>query len=190
MAFANPDHQRAVEMLQRIIALSQGVVGDTGKTSYPPLETMDGFGVLSDAGTLAGVDGVELVSGQIGPDIRPGLYESGKQKLARNVLSEESVLSPVVWPSDVPIRGQEVTTETPLGGLLLSLALILLTIDVIASLALSGRLGLAKATAAALAAMLLVPEAQAQAESLALLVLSDPIHREMALLDAMAADRL
>ncbi len=154
-----------VEMLDRLAVASAAKsrqVEQLQGTTWEPVQIMDGFGVLSDAGTLAGVDGVELVSGQIGPDIRPGLYESGKQKLARNVLSEESVLNPVVWPSDVPIRGQEVTTETPLGGLLLSLALILLTIDVIASLALSGRLGLAKATAAALVAMLLVPKAQAQ----------------------------
>jgi hypothetical protein len=131
-------------------------------TTWEPVQIMDGFGALSDAGTLAGVDGVELVSGQIGPDLRPGLYESGKQKLARNVLSEETTLSPVAWPADVPIRGQEVSTETPLGGILLSLALILLTVDVIASLALSGRLGLAKAAAVAMGAVLLVPKAQAQ----------------------------
>ncbi|MES0862175.1 DUF4159 domain-containing protein [Ruegeria sp. SCPT10] len=154
-----------VEMLDRLAVASAAKsrqVDQLQGTTWEPVQIMDGFGVLSDAGTLAGVDGVELVSGQIGPDIRPGLYESGKQKLARNVLAEDATLRPVVWPAGVPIKGQEVTTETPLGGLLLSLALILLTVDVIASLALSGRLGMAKATAVALGALLLVPEAQAQ----------------------------
>ncbi len=154
-----------VEMLDRLAVASAAKsrqVAQLEGTTWEPVQIMDGFGALSDAGTLAGVDGVELVSGQIGPDLRPGLYESGKQKLARNVLSEETTLSPIAWPADVPIRGQEASTETPLGGILLSLALILLTVDVIASLALSGRLGLAKAAAMAMGAVLLVPEAQAQ----------------------------
>ncbi|WP_170762665.1 DUF4159 domain-containing protein [Ruegeria lacuscaerulensis] len=154
-----------VEMLDRLAVASAAKsrqVSQLQGTTWEPIQVMDGFGTLSDAGNLAGVDGGELVSGTIGPDLRPGLYESGKQKLALNVLSENAVLSPAVWPADVPIKGQEVNSETPIGGILLSIALILLTVDVIASLALSGRLGLAKAAAVVLGAMLLVPEAQAQ----------------------------
>ncbi|WP_299079347.1 DUF4159 domain-containing protein [uncultured Ruegeria sp.] len=154
-----------VEMLDRLAVASAAKsrqVAQLQGTTWEPIQTLDGFGTLSDAGTLAGVDGVQLVSGQIGPDLRPGLYESGKQKLALNVLSEDAALSPAKWPADVPIKGQEVTVETPLGGILLSLALMLLTVDVIASLALSGRLGLARAAAIGLGALLIVPEAQAQ----------------------------
>ncbi|WP_170550097.1 DUF4159 domain-containing protein [Ruegeria atlantica] len=154
-----------VEMLDRLAVASAAKSRQDSQlqgTTWEPLQVMDGFGALSDAGNLAGVDGVELISGTTGPDLQPGLYESGKQKLALNVLTEEAVISPAIWPSDVPIKGQEVNSETPVGGILLSLALLLLTIDVIASLALSGRLGLAKAAAVALGAMLLVPEAQAQ----------------------------
>ena len=154
-----------VEMLDRLAVASAAKSRQEAQmqgTVWEPVQILDGFGTLTDAGTLAGVDGVELVSGQIGPDLRPGLYESGKQKLARNVLAEDAVLTPAVWPADVPIRGQEITTETPLSGLLLSLALVLLTIDAIASLALSGRLGLARAAAVMLGALLVVPDAQAQ----------------------------
>jgi hypothetical protein len=154
-----------VEMLDRLAVASAAKsrqVAQLQGTTWEPIQTLDGFGTLSDAGTLAGVDGVQLVSGQTGPDLRPGLYESGKQKLALNVLSEDAVLTPAKWPADVPIKGQEVTVETPLGGILLSLALILLTVDVIASLALSGRLGLARTAAIGLSALLVVPEAQAQ----------------------------
>ncbi len=154
-----------VEMLDRLAVASAAKSRQEAQmqgTVWEPVQILDGFGTLTDAGTLAGVDGVELVSGQIGPDLRPGLYESGKQKLARNVLAEDAVLTPAVWPTDVPIRGQDITTETPLAGLLLSLSLVLLTIDVIASLALSGRLGLARAAAVMLGALLVVPDAQAQ----------------------------
>ncbi|WP_170346771.1 DUF4159 domain-containing protein [Ruegeria atlantica] len=154
-----------VEMLDRLAVASAAKSRQEAQlqgTTWEPVQIMDGFGALSDAGTLAGVDGVQLISGRIGPELRPGLYESGKQKLALNVVSEETELRPVTWPANVPIKGQEISTETPLGGLLLSLALILLTVDVIASLALSGRLGLARTAAAALAAFLLVPDVQAQ----------------------------
>ncbi len=154
-----------VEMLDRLAVASAAKSRQEAQmqgTVWEPVQILDGFGTLTDAGTLAGVDGVELVSGQIGPDLRPGLYESGKQKLARNVLAEDAVLTPAVWPADVPIRGQDITTETPLAGLLLSLSLVLLTIDVIASLALSGRLGLARAAAVMLGALLVVQDAQAQ----------------------------
>ncbi len=154
-----------VEMLDRLAVASAAKSRQEARlqgTVWEPVQILDGFGTLSDAGTLAGVDGVQLVSGQIGPDLRPGLYESGKQKLARNVLSGDAGLSPVVWPADVPIRGQEVSTETPLEGLLLGLALLLLTVDIIASLALSGRLGKVQPVAFALAALLIAPDARAQ----------------------------
>ncbi|SDX27950.1 N-terminal double-transmembrane domain-containing protein [Ruegeria halocynthiae] len=154
-----------VEMLDRLAVASAAKSRQEAQmqgTVWEPVQILDGFGTLIDAGTLAGVDGVELVSGQIGPNLRPGLYESGKQKLARNVLSDDSVLSPAVWPADVPIRGQEISTETPLEGLLLALALLLLTVDVIASLALSGRLGKVQPIAFMLVALLIAPDARAQ----------------------------
>ncbi|MEM1004251.1 MAG: DUF4159 domain-containing protein [Pseudomonadota bacterium] len=154
-----------VEMLDRLAVASAAksrAEAQLQGTTWEPVQIMDGFGTLTDAGTLAGVDGVDLISGRIGPDLRPGLYESGKQKLALNVLSEDAALRPAAWPADVPIRGQNVATETPLGGLLLSLALIVLALDVLASLAVSGRLGLARAAAIVLSAFLIAPEVQAQ----------------------------
>ncbi|WP_171209240.1 MULTISPECIES: DUF4159 domain-containing protein [unclassified Ruegeria] len=154
-----------VEMLDRLAVASAAKSRQEAQlqgTTWEPIQVLDGFGTLSDAGNLPGVDGVSLISDPIGPELRPGLYESGKQKLALNVLSEDSVLSPVVWPADIPIRGQEISTETPIGGLLLSLALLLLTVDIVASLALSGRLGLARAAAVLAGGLLLVPEVQAQ----------------------------
>src|SRR5690606_28318451 len=35
-----------VEMLRRVMAVSQGVAGGAGQQALPPLETMDGFGTL------------------------------------------------------------------------------------------------------------------------------------------------
>ncbi|WP_170479628.1 DUF4159 domain-containing protein [Ruegeria arenilitoris] len=154
-----------VEMLDRLAVASAAKsrqVEQLQGTTWEPVQVLDGFGSLYDAGSLPGVDGAQLVEGEIGPNLRPGLYESGKEKVARNVLSEDSVLRPAVWPPDVPIKGQEVSSETPIGGLLMSLALILLTIDVFASLALSGRLWIARTAAVLLGGILVVSEAHAQ----------------------------
>ncbi len=157
-----------VEMLDRLAVASAAKARQEAQlqgTTWEPVQVLDGFGTLSDAGTLAGVDGVELISGRVGPDLRPGLYESGKQRLALNVLPDDATLTPTVWPPDVPIKGQVINNEVPLGGILLSVALILLAIDVVASLALSGRLGIARFAALGFAAFFVAPDAQAQTPS-------------------------
>jgi len=156
-----------VEMLERLAVSSSAKTPsaeDLEGTTWTPVQVMDGFGTLSDAATLPGVDGPSLVSAPAGPDLRPGLYRSGDRRLARNVLNADAELTPAEWPSDVPVEGLTVEAEVPLGGLLLSLAVALLVLDVIASLALSGRLGFTRAAAAILAGFIAFapPPAQAQ----------------------------
>ncbi|XDA98520.1 DUF4159 domain-containing protein [Sulfitobacter sp. LCG007] len=147
-----------VQMLERLAISSATVRPDAQSldgTSWTPVQVMDGFGVLSDAGTLPGVPGPDLISAPPGPDMRPGIYASGDRRLARNVIGPEDALSPAVWPADVPVRGFAMPQERPVAGLLLSLAILLLVTDVIASLALSGRLagGLGRAAVVLLAVL-------------------------------------
>ncbi len=140
-----------VEMLERL-AISTSAkapqVEDMEGTTWSPQQILDGFGALSDASALPGVDGAVLVSDPVGPDLRPGLYSDGQRRLARNVLSDETQFIQAGWPDYISVEGLSVRKEVPLGGLLISLALMLLVVDVIASLALSGRLGLARSAAA------------------------------------------
>ncbi|MCB1340374.1 MAG: DUF4159 domain-containing protein, partial [Pseudooceanicola sp.] len=157
-----------VQMLERLAVSSsakQPGAAELEGTTWTPVHVMDAFGTLSDASTLPGVEGPLLAGAPVGPELRPGLYRSEDRRLARNVLTSETVLEPAVWPAGVPVEGMEVTRELPLGGILLALALILLAADVVAALALSGRLvrGMG-GTVAALALVLLLPQgAQAQA---------------------------
>lgn len=150
-----------VEMLERLAVSSSAKTPDAADlegTTWRPLQVMDGFGALSDAGALPGVAGADLADAPLGPDLRPGLYASEDRRLARNVLDADTVLTPASWPAGVPVEGLTVAPERPLGGALLALALMLLAADVIASLALSGRLGPLRRAAVVLVAVLLIPQ--------------------------------
>ncbi|MBW4962671.1 DUF4159 domain-containing protein [Sulfitobacter sp. CW3] len=145
-----------VQMMERLAISSSAAsveAQDLQGTTWTPLRIMDGFGQLEDAGNLPGVDGADLASAAAGPDLRPGIYASGDRRIARNVVTDDTALTPTTWPADVPVHGLYVAPEMPLAGWLLSLSLLLLLADVVASLALSGRL-LKRSN---IAAILLVP---------------------------------
>jgi len=159
---------------------------DLAGSTWQPVQVLDGFGRISDAGTLPGVDGEVLLTDALGPALRPGLYEGEARRIARNVISTDSQLEPASWPAGTDIKPLAVLPETPLGGLLLSLALALLLIDIVASLALSGRLRQAAAVLA-LGLMPLAGGAEAQTEGASEMVLAHVITRDARLDDTALA---
>ena len=149
-----------VEMLERLAvssAASAPEADDLQGTVWQPEQVMDGYGVLRDAGTLPGIEGPTLVNAPLGPQMLPGIYASDDRFLARNVLTADAVLTPATWPARIPVTGFRSAPPEALGGLLMALALLLLAADVVASLALSGRLGPTRGAVAALALLLMVP---------------------------------
>ncbi len=133
-----------VEMLERLAVSSSAKppqAADLEGTTWTPLQVLDGFGILRTASNLPGVDGSALATDPTGPGLQPGIYQSGDRRLARNVLGPEAALVPTAWPADVSVETLVARPELPLSGALLSLALLLLVADVIASLAIGGRLG-------------------------------------------------
>jgi len=159
-----------VQMLERLAvssSITQPDAEDLAGTTWQPIKVLDGQGRLADAGNLPGVPGDQLITGALGPDLRPGLYDGPDRRIARNVIEAETVLEPVSWPADVPVTGLSRPVEQPLSGWLLALALVLLSADVIASLALSGRLIPARA-ALVLGLLMALPQmAEAQDEKTA-----------------------
>ncbi|MEL6594522.1 MAG: DUF4159 domain-containing protein [Pseudomonadota bacterium] len=142
-----------VQMLERLAVSTRPAAPDAADlegTTWLPEQTLTAFGNVEDAGVLPGVDGAALASGLPSVDMPPGLYAGGDRRLALNVISSETVLSAAVWPSRITVEGLSVAEETPLKGLLLSFALLALAVDLIASLALSGRLRGPRAANAAL----------------------------------------
>lgn len=169
-----------VEMLERLAVSSSAAsttIAALEGTTWIPRRVMNGFGTLSDAGALPGVDGPALVEAPTGPMLPPGLYTSGERTLARNVLTADATLTRSSWPADVPVRGLSVAPEQPIAGWLLSFAILLLLADVVVSLALSGRLlNRSNVTAATLGVLLLfgVPvDAQSVEEEFALAATSE-----------------
>ena len=147
-----------VQMLERLAVSASAKppeAADLEGTTWRPVQVMDGFGTLREADTLPGVAGPALAEAPLGPALRPGVYDSGDRRLARNVLGEDAALIVADWPEDVPVERLTRHPEQPLGGPLLALALALLAADVLAALALGGRLWPMRRGVTALAALLL-----------------------------------
>ncbi|WP_028913910.1 DUF4159 domain-containing protein [Pseudorhodobacter ferrugineus] len=155
-----------VQMLERLAVSTRPTAPDAadlaGQTWVPQV-AMDAFGTLGDAGEMAGVDGANLAAAlsQTGPSatMPPGLYAGDDRRIALNVINAETQLAAPAWPATVAREGLDVQTEQALKGTALTTALSLLLIDVLAALALSGRLlgSLRNAAVLAVALLMLAP---------------------------------
>ena len=157
-----------VQMLERLAVSSGGTrptLDDLTGTTWVPEEVMDAWGDLTATDTLPGVPGERLAEGRPGPDMPPGLYGGEDRRLAVNVIGPETTLAAATWPGSVTVEGLGISHELPLKGWLLAAALALLFVDILASLALSGKMRGPRAGAAAMLAGLVLlapPQARAQ----------------------------
>lgn len=158
-----------VQMLERLAVSTRPVAptaADLAGQTWVPEVVLDAFGVARDAGEVAGVDGATLAEGlNRGPraDLPPGLYGGADRRVALNVIGPQTALSPVIWPARIVVEGLAVTREQALKGAFLGGALILLMIDILASLWLTGRLRRTGGAVAMLAlSVLAAPQARAQ----------------------------
>ncbi|MGB5067401.1 MAG: DUF4159 domain-containing protein, partial [Albidovulum sp.] len=132
-----------VQMLERL-AVSSGTARPAAEelagTVWVADRVLDGFGVLGDAGAMPGVAGERLAEAVTGADLPPGLYTSEGRQLAVNAIAPDRVLAAAEWPANVVVQGLGVVQETPLKGWFLAGALGLLMADILAALAVAGRL--------------------------------------------------
>ncbi len=157
-----------VQMLERLAVSTRPIAPDAedleGQT-WTPERVLDGFGQLRDAGIRPGVDGVDLAEAPLSADLLPGLYSGGDRRIARNVMGPEATLAAAVWPASIPVEGMAVIQPTDLMAAFLTAALVLLLIDALATLWLSGRLSGLRRSAALFAAVLILPALPADAQS-------------------------
>ncbi|MPZ08655.1 MAG: DUF4159 domain-containing protein [Kiloniellaceae bacterium] len=160
-----------VEMLRRVMGVSQGVGAGGGGEALPPLETMDGFGSLGTppATVLALETGEDAESG-VGPRHPPGYYGNDSLRQAHNLSSFLSQLEPLGrLPSGTTASLYQESPEQDLKPWLLAAALLLALADLLISLVLRGLLRPARGAVMPslclgllLAGLTLAPSAQAQ----------------------------
>lgn len=144
-----------VSMLDRLAVSSRAArpaAADLAGTVWVARRVMDAYGLLTPATAVAGIEGARIAGGQVGPDMPPGLYDSQDRTMAVNVVAPGRVLEQAVWPAAVRVEGIVTAAARPLKGWVLGLAALLLMADVLATLALSGRL--ARSARAAVPALL------------------------------------
>ncbi|HUC12171.1 MAG TPA: DUF4159 domain-containing protein [Stellaceae bacterium] len=130
-----------VEMLRRIVAMSQGVV-TASEARLPPLETLDGFGHLQRAPpTARPIAGREVATVTVSPQHPPGFYGTEDTRRALNLASGIVELRPLTGlPADVHRatfgRGSEIDLRAPV----LTAALLLALADLLIAYALRGLL--------------------------------------------------
>jgi hypothetical protein len=164
-----------VDMLRKVIDLSQGVAGsgETAGLPLPPLTMLDGFGRSVEPGpAVQPLPAQALASIQPGPRHPPGWYGRLDSRQALNAVHAGTVLRAIDrWPADVTLLNLDQSSrETRLLPWLLTAALLLFLADWLIGLALRGLLPRLRrpATAAALllamlsAAALLAAGAEAQ----------------------------
>jgi len=157
-----------VQMLERLAVSSRAGAEDgsdlVGQV-WVPAALLDGFGVERDAGEVGGVAGEVLaaaMTGGPGPEVPPGLYAGTERQVALNAVGPETVLTAATWPAGVTVEGIGAAREQALKGAFLAAALVMLSVDILAALWVSGRLtGLARAAVVVLA-VLAGGEARAQ----------------------------
>lgn len=153
-----------VQMLERLAVSTrpaQPDAKDLAGLTWVPEKVMDAFGVAANAGDVAGVEGAALAEGlKTGPHagLPPGLYASAERKVALNVVAADTVLAVARWPTGTVVDGIEMVKAQALKGWLLSLAMGLLALDILAALWLSGRLGRAARALPVMFALFLLPQ--------------------------------
>jgi len=146
-----------VEMLRRVVAMSQGIAA-ASEEPLPPIETLDGFGRLQRAPpTARPISGKELASAIASPQHPPGFYGTSDTKRALNLSAGITELKPIESLPPGTIResfpgGREIDLRPPL----LTAALFLALADLLIAYALRGllRRRLARPAAAFLVAVL------------------------------------
>ena len=151
-----------VEVLRRLVAISQGVRagGLAGERPLPPIETLDGFGLLgAPAATSLALSLEALNEGRIGPRHPPGYYGSQGLRRAHNLAAAAPALKAIEdLPAGVQIGLYARERETDLKPWLLAAALLLLLADFVIALSLRGLLARSVRNAAAAALLVaLVP---------------------------------
>ncbi len=141
-----------VDMLRRLVALSQGVVAKAAGPPLKPLMTIDGFGRLGPPGARAKAIAIDAFkTTEVSPSHPAGYYGDKTARRALNLTAGlESPLLIKSLPSGVSRTFYDKSPELDFWPVLLALALVMLLADFAASLSLRGLLYLSQVPVLAL----------------------------------------
>ncbi|MDJ0922705.1 MAG: DUF4159 domain-containing protein [Henriciella sp.] len=168
-----------VDMLRRAIAAGKGEAIADENGLYTPVLTLDGAGRLtqpsSSATPLQATEFETVDASEVHP---PGFYQGPSGTRALNVAADYDPVPVESWPEGITLLGDAEAQTVRLGGILLALAVVLLAIDLIVALVLSGRMPRfsARAVSAGVGIVLgvsLLPTVPAEAQA------SDPFPKEV-----------
>jgi len=148
-----------VQMLQRVVALSEGVAGESAEAQLPPRRTLDGFGRLETPPPLAlPAPGAVFEKGTVGPQHPPGFYGSDTAERALNLGAGIPEFRAIAdWPEGVKPEVYAVAEPAfELGPWLLAAALLLFLADFAISLLLRGLLPMPQRAGVAVLLLVLV----------------------------------
>lgn len=132
-----------VDMLRRLLELSGANATQTGvakAASYPPMETLDGFGISHKASPdILPLRAVELAHARPTAAHPAGYYGVEGSEIALNAVSADFKFTPFAGLA-VPVETYAATAIIALAPILIALAFLLLLIDTIISLNLRGYL--------------------------------------------------
>ena len=172
-----------VEMLRRVVAVSQGISGTSDKP-LPPIETLDGFGRLHAApATAATIPANAIGTTVAGPRNPPGFYGTADARVALNLAPTVTHFAPLpALPAGVRREDFARSTEVDFRPPLLAFALLLMLADFAIGFALRGllprigrRIG-AAAGAIALCVVLGAPPAHAADNDAAAIAAASQFH--------------
>ena len=131
-----------VEMLRRIVALSQGVAGADGSAPLPPLAALDGFGRLGEPPVSAvPIPGDRFAEARPGPKSPPGFYGDENARRALNLSATTARPRPLAGlPRGVAREAYSGARQVDLKPWLLIAAMALLLADFVVGLAFRGLL--------------------------------------------------
>ncbi len=154
-----------VDMMRRLTGLSQGVAGGAEEGALAPIETLDGFGRLSEPPSSSrAIRAADFAAATAGPAHPPGFYGAGGARRALNLTAGiEELHAIAALPPGAERRLYGDSGEIDLKPWLLAAAVVLALIDLVAGLALRGLLRVhARGLAATVALGLAVSPAWAQ----------------------------
>ena len=131
-----------VDMLRRVVALSEGVQGEGGNQSLKPLQLLDGLGrLVTPPATAVPIAAADIGETLVSPEHPPGFYGTEESRRALNLGDTVDELEPIAGlPTGVAVSTYSPRGEVDLMPLLLAIALALTAIDMIIALMLRGLL--------------------------------------------------